>query len=92
MEDPRSTIEHLRRSEALAIKLAERGIAVYKHDDVMLAFGSFRLELGSRRRRWSLSWDGREGFLDFSDPYSPASSSTGESKDSCPQTDESLAS
>jgi hypothetical protein len=71
MTDSESAIEHFRRLETLAAKLTERGIAVYEHEYTMLAFGSFRLELGTRHRRWGFSWDGKEGFISFSDPYTP---------------------
>jgi hypothetical protein len=72
MDDSQSAIEHLRRLGTLATKLADRGIAIYEHDYTMLAFGSFRLELGTRHRRWGFSWDGKEGFISFSDPYTPS--------------------
>ena len=72
MDDPQSAIEHLLRLKALAANLADRGIAIYEHDYTMLAFGSFRLELGTRSRRWQFSWDGKEGFLSFSNPYVPS--------------------
>jgi len=72
MDDSQSAIEHLGRIEALAVKLADQGIAIYEHDYTMLVFGSFRLELGTRHRRWGFSWDGKEGFLSYSDPYTPS--------------------
>ena len=76
MDDPQSSLEHLRRLKALAGNLADRGIAIYEHEYTMLAFGSFCLELGTRHRRWGFSWDGKEGFISFSDPYTPRSGRT----------------
>ena len=71
MKDSQSAIDHLERLASLAGVLAERGIAIYEHEYFMLAFGSFRLELGTRHTRWGFSWDGKEGFLDVSTAYKP---------------------
>jgi hypothetical protein len=71
VQDSQSAVDHLQRLGQLASVLAERGIAIYEHEYLMLAFGSFRLELGTRHRRWRFSWDGKEGYLDVSDAYAP---------------------
>ena len=72
MTDSTSGINHLERLLHVATVIAGRGFAIYQHDYLMLAFGSFRLELGTRHQRWGISWDGKEGFLSVSDPYSPS--------------------
>ncbi|MFQ5974600.1 MAG: hypothetical protein ACE5Q3_19930 [Alphaproteobacteria bacterium] len=72
MNDSQSAIDHFQRLERLAAALADHGIAIYEHQYYMLAFGGFRLELGTRHRRWGFSWDGKEGFLTVSDPYAPS--------------------
>ena len=69
MSDPESAIAHFRRVERLATGLSDRGIAIYEHEYFLLAFGSFRLEVGTRGRRWGFSWDGKDGCLDVSAPY-----------------------
>ncbi len=71
MKDSQSAIDHLARLTELAEVLAAQGIAVYEHEYLPLAFGSFRLELGTRRTRWGFSWDGKEGFLSVSAAYEP---------------------
>jgi hypothetical protein len=71
VSDSQSAIDHLERLARLAGVLAERGIAIYEHEYLLLAFGSFRLELGTRHERWGFSWDGKEGFLGVSDQYAP---------------------
>ncbi len=71
MPDPQSAIEHFRRLSDLAASLSERGIALYEHEYFMLVFGSFRIELGTRHKRWGLAWDGKDGYLEIFGPYEP---------------------
>lgn len=71
MADAQSAIDHLNRLVRLAERLSARGIALYEHDYVTLAFGSFRLEIGTRHKRWGLWWDGKDGCLTISAPYAP---------------------
>jgi hypothetical protein len=71
VNDSDSALDHFDRMTRLANALAARGIAIYEHHYFMLGFGSFRLELGTRHKRWRFSWDGKEGFLDVSDVYAP---------------------
>ena len=80
MSDSQSAVNHLERLLRLARALADRGIAIYEHEYFMLTFGSFRLELGTRHRRWGFSWDGREGFLSTSGPYEPSNGRSVRSK------------
>lgn len=69
MGDPQVASEHLDRLSRLATALAGRGLAIYEHHYYMLVMGSFRLEVGTRHERWVVSWDGKEGFIDISEPY-----------------------
>jgi hypothetical protein len=71
VKDSQSAIDHFQRLLRLADVLAERGVSIYEHEYFMLAFGGFRLELGTRHRRWGFSWDGKEGLLGVSDAYAP---------------------
>jgi hypothetical protein len=72
VEDSVDAAHHFKRLVDLDEILASRTIAIYEHEYFMLAFGSFRLEVGTRKRRWGFSWDGKEGFATISNPYEPS--------------------
>ena len=61
--DANSFLEHSQQMYSLALSLAENGIAVYEHSYDMLAFGSWVLVLGRRKKRFRFIWDGRDGIL-----------------------------
>jgi hypothetical protein len=63
--DATSAIEHLKRVTALAERLAARGIAIYEHSYHMLAFGSWTIVAGRRKKRVNFSWDGRDECFDI---------------------------
>jgi hypothetical protein len=69
VSDTQSARLHFERLARLSKALEARGFSIYEHQYHAFVFGSFRLELGTRRRRWSVAWDGRDGFLTISDRY-----------------------
>jgi len=50
------------------------GVAIYEHQYYSLVFGSWTIIAGKRKDRTKISWDGRDGFLDFSEAHFPDSS------------------
>ena len=62
--DPEGSSLHLEMMSNLARQLTGRGIAVYSHTYNYLAFGSWEIVVGTRKRRVRLTWDGKESFLD----------------------------
>jgi len=76
MSDAASALKHFDKIVAIARRAEEKAFAVFSHDYDYLCFGSFQLEVGTRKRRKRYSWDGKEGFLDiqtadFSDSRTP---------------------
>ena len=74
MPDSESALNHLHSIVALGDRLKEFGIAIYEHHYLTLVFGSWTLIAGKRKERIKISWDGRDGFLDFSEGLFPDSS------------------
>ena len=59
-----SSVQHLEMVSELARRLAGRGVTVYCHAYDYLAFGSWEIVVGTRKRRVRLTWDGKESRLD----------------------------
>ena len=71
MNDAETALQHLRAIVSLGKKLKEIDVAIYEHQYYSLVFGSWTIIAGNRKDRSKISWDGRDGFLDFSESQFP---------------------
>ena len=74
MNDWDSPIKHFEKVLALANELKGIGVAIYQHQYDTLVFGSWTITTGKRKERVKFSWDGRDGFLTYSEAVFPDSS------------------
>ena len=68
-DDADSGIRYFKRLLALADRLREFGVAIYRHDLHSLVMGSWSLIAGSRHHSYLFTWDGREGFISVQGPF-----------------------
>jgi len=59
-----SSIQHLNLVSEFSRQLAAHEIAIYHHRYDYLAFGSWVIVAGTRKRHVRLTWDGKESRLD----------------------------
>ncbi len=62
-DDCAFTSTHYHRIAELSDRLSQKHFAIYEHQYRYLAFGSWQLVAGTRKRRFRFTWDGRERFL-----------------------------
>ena len=65
IDDGALTLAHYRRIAELSERLSQGRGALYQHQYDYLAFGSWRLVAGTRRRRFRFTWDGKDRSLDI---------------------------
>ena len=74
MNDSESSVNHLRAVVALSERMKEVGVAIYEHHYYSLVFGSWTIVAGRRKERVKITWDGRDGHLNYSEALFPDSS------------------
>ena len=65
LSDSTSARNHLTRILDLADVAAEKHWVIFRHDYDLLCFGSFILEIGTRKLRRKYLWDGKEATLEI---------------------------
>jgi len=58
----------------LSERLKEVRVAIYEHHYYSLVFGSWTIVVGTRKERVKITWDGRDGYLNYSEALFPDSS------------------
>jgi hypothetical protein len=59
-EDADTFIQHADAVLGMARRVSALGVAIYKHEYLTLAFGSWVLVAGTRHHRLQFTWDGRD--------------------------------
>jgi hypothetical protein len=67
MNDSTAALQHLNTVALLATRLSAEGVTVFEHHFDYLAFGSWTIVAGRRKRMFEYSWDGRDGILGVSE-------------------------
>lgn len=63
MPEPTESLEFIQALEALAARLAADDIVVHAFNFQTLSFGNWEIEVGRRRQRVQVRWDGKDKHL-----------------------------
>ena len=64
LDDGALALAHYRRIAELSEHLSRSGCTFYRHQYDYLAFGSWQLVAGTRKRQFRFTWDGKDRNLD----------------------------
>jgi hypothetical protein len=67
LDDSQSSADYFRSVASLAERLAQNRIAVYEHKFNYMAFGSWEIVAGRRRRTLRFTYDGKDSYLSYCD-------------------------
>ena len=76
IDDSQSSAGHFKRVADFAERLAKSRVAVYEHSFTYMAFGSWEITAGRRRRMLRFTYDGKDSYLSWSDASVKAKSHT----------------
>ena len=69
-----SAIKHFKAIVDIGERIKEIDVSIYEHHYYPIVFGSWTLIVGKRKERTKFDWDGRDGYLQYSEASFPDSS------------------
>lgn len=76
LDDSQSSAEFLKSVAALAGRLTKSRVAIYEHSFDYMAFGSWEIVAGRRKKMLRFTYDGRDSYLSFCDATTTPQSHT----------------
>lgn len=67
LDDSQSSAAYFKSVADLTERLAKRRIAVYEHNFSYMAFGSWEIVAGRRKKMLRFTYDGRDSYLSYCD-------------------------
>jgi hypothetical protein len=67
LDDSQSSLAYFRSFADLTARLAKAKVAVYEHSFTYMAFGSWEIVAGNRKKMLRFTYEGKESYLSFCD-------------------------
>ena len=76
LDDSQSSADYFKSVANLAERLAKKKVAVYEHSFTYMAFGSWEIVAGQRKRMLRFTYEGKDSYLSYSDASATPKSHT----------------
>lgn len=67
LDDSQSSANYFKDVAHLAERLVQKHIAIYEHRFIYMAFGSWEIVAGRRKRMFRFTYDGKDSYLSYCD-------------------------